>query len=455
MVFEITINKDREIVKSPQPSIECDRLVLFFSGIIYNKEFLKRSLRLEGNTIEEVLLEIFKTRPTLAEVVSKINGIFSIIVFDKDTGMIMALRDRNGFMKLKFISMEDGAYSFSETIGDDITPGIIFIFSRYGESSIKYNDYARSGKYWNDIRNRYITTKYKAQFKEISNSLAHLTTDQIIDFSPQLLQRVEYPEKVNMFKFLKRADMFKVCEYAKLRQVLLSSIKSIVNSFFKDDVIYILLDDDISTISIALLLSELGISFKTFSIVEEFKNHKQPYISTFLKTDHTVLPYNPTIIKYEIEDTLKTADNITIASVLPVYVLCKHINSLAETNANLILPTLSNEIFGGSFDSSVDDYTAYEVTINRLVEAPNFIIRETASCVDKFSLRAHYLYNDINICNYILFLNNKPRLVKGELQTRFNLKMAFSDVEDEELRSIIFSDIDTLTPLVRKLESLV
>lgn len=455
MVFKVTINKDGSLSNFSHPAVECERIVMFFSGIIYNTGFLKRSLGLSSNSTEEVLHEIFKTQGNLPEIMVKINGYFSIVLFDKNTNMTMAVRDRNGFGRLKILSTDDGTYSFSDTLGDDVEPGVIFIFHNDGMKTFRYNNYSEMGKYWNDIRNKYIFTKYKSQFKEIISPLSHLTSDQIIDFSSVIMKNTDYPAKVDMFKFMKRVEMFKACEYTKLKHMCRTAMKSILNSVSQNNVIYILLDDDIATIAIAMLLNEAGVPFKSFSVCEETADVITfPQSAVCLKSNHTVIPYNMALIKSEIENLLNTKDSITIGTILPTYVMCKHIDLTCE-NAELILPTLANELFGGSFDSSVDDYFAHQITINRLSEAHRFIINETTCCVDKFNLRAHYLYNDIHIIKYVMFLNNKPRVFNNRLQTRMNIKMAFSDVDDDKLLyELVFSDVDRLTTIVRSLESI-
>lgn len=462
MVFNVTINRNCEFINSSsQPSLECDRIALFFSGTIYNKGFLKRTLNLASNTTEEMLFEIFKTHTRLQDIIARINGIFSIVVVDKSTGMIMALRDRNGFSTLRYINILDDVYSFSDTTstnGTDIEPGVIYGFSVLNDliKTVRYNDYTEVGRYWREIRNKYIITKYKNQFKDIIAPISHLTTDQIIDFSKHIIHNTEYPAKIDMFKLILRVDMFKACEYAKLRILFTITIKTILTQIFQpNDVIYVLADDDISTIAIILTLSELGVKFKTFSVYDETtENPKIPYVVSLLKTEHESMPYNLVLVKNDIATTINTTDSIAIANTLPVYMLCRYAGSSMETNINLILPTLSNELFGGSFDSSVADEFARDITINRLIEAHRFTILETIKCVEKYNVRAHYPYNDIHLTKYALFLNNKPRDINGKLQTRSNLKMAFSNVEDEKLLDLIFSDTDTITPIVRGLENI-
>ena len=464
VLFTVTINQnDNSIVSETLPTAECEHIALYFSGTVYNKNYIKKTYNIVQNEIDDVLLEILKTQRNLPEVVSKINGIFSILVYDKSSKTIIAVRDRSGFGALSYKLNDDGSFTFSNisTPVSTTTPVVpvgnfLIFYNNDAVSLVNYNDYEKQGKYWLNIRNRYLVSKHRCKFKAIAKSLESLTTDQILTFADDIIRGTAYPEKVDMFKFLQYAKLFAICEYTKLYNLLTISLKSIVN--VSDNNICVLLNDDVNTIALAVILKELKVSFKTFSIHDEFSKITVPYASTYLNTNHTVITYNTLIIRSEIEEMFKTSEKVTIASILPTYVFCKHLSKTFE-NTNAILPTLADEIFGGGFNTtSITPELASQLTVNRIISASDIVVPETRHCVQKFNIKAHYPYGDIHIIKYALFINNSPVLYKGNLQSRMILKKAIITpglIEDTKLINIIFSDADVLTPIVRTLESLI
>lgn len=385
MVFAITIDQsDNKIIKSTTPTVQSDHLLLFFSGTIYNHAYLKAVYKLESNTVEEIVFEIFKTQTDIGSIIPKINGIFSIVVVDKAADSIIAIRDRNGFGMIRRRIETSGNYTITDEslvnemlYSELLSPGEIVIFDKHSSlSSTTYNDYEKQWQYWQGVRNRYVVTKHGPRFKGIAQSVSHLTTDQIIEFSSEILTRTNYPEKVEMFKFLQCVKMFEACEYSKLTELLKRALKAIVSSAGNTE-LCVLLDDSVSTTCIVVLLREIGVTnFKTFSVHNEFEKIFIPAIVSTLKTDHTPILYNP-----------------RTTPVVSTYIFCKHVGQLSDT-PTVLLPTLASEIFS---ENPVADLTS---------ETTRTMILKTTECIDKFNLSAHYPYGDIHVIKYALFLKN-------------------------------------------------
>ena len=430
MGFSVVIDQNNTIVSSSEPAIVNDGIVMFFSGVVYNEEYIKSTHRITAHSTAEMFLEILKSHADIPSIISKINGIFSLVIVDDTTKTIVAFRDRNGLGSLRYSFDINNSITFRDSVFNgnnympiqEVPPGQILIFL-CGEvvNKITYNDYEKQGNYWLDIRDKYLVTKYRSKFKTVVPQLSHLNTDQIIENSPLLLETTNYPEKVEMFKFLQCVRAFEQSEYEKLNSLLRRAV-SVITSFVKDE-IYVFLNNDVSTICLVHILKSIKARFKTFSVHKEFEEAIPPRASIVFDTDHTKIFYDPVTIMYEIGQYTEIENG---ENIIPTFVFCKHIGTLSEC-PQAILPTLANELFSKP--------------TNRLSMIISKPVLETSVCTEKFNVQVHYPYADIHVVKFALFLNAGYKNYMGKTQSRCVLKIVAShEIEDKELIDIIFSD---------------
>jgi len=105
---------------SHQPYFEKNNnLVLIFNGEIYNfqdfkKEFIEKKIVLNSNGDTEILYKIFSEQNF--QCLSKLNGMFSFIFFDKKNKKIFAARDRFGVKPLYYYIHENKFIFFASEI---------------------------------------------------------------------------------------------------------------------------------------------------------------------------------------------------------------------------------------------------------------------------------------------------------------------------------------------------
>ncbi len=102
--------------RSNQPFVSYDgRYVMIYNGEIYNyKELAKKfNLELKTKSDTEVLLKLFERLGS--EMLSLLNGMFSIVILDKLNDRFFAARDRLGVKPL-YYSHNNGTYIFSSEI---------------------------------------------------------------------------------------------------------------------------------------------------------------------------------------------------------------------------------------------------------------------------------------------------------------------------------------------------
>lgn len=412
MVFSVTVNQENKIIKSTNPVVDSDDICLFFSGIIYNKDFLKREYTLESNTPECIIHELFKIQKYLPKIISLINGIFSIVVIDRTTNTLVAIRDRNGVGNLIYYLEPSGDFTFSDTVLDktvnyrSINPGEIVSFND-GEITDRniYNSYEQQYEYWQSVRDRYVVTKHKQRFKNIG--IAGLTTDQIISFSNVLIDRAKYPEKVDMFKFIQAVKLFEICEFTKLYDLMKRAVKIIVD-MNRNACFFVLLDDSVETIFLIILLKEFEVEIKTFSVHDEFEFITPPRVVGILNLeDHSMITHNSATTRTEINSVFGFQPSLKTELV---YVFCKHIGQVSEAPVAMFT-TLAEDFFTGNIISNLTSSNS---------------VFETSLCLEKFNIEGHFPYADIHLGKYCLFLNNRPRVVRERQQEKYMLKIAFS-----------------------------
>lgn len=189
-----------------------DRFVMVYNGEVYNyREIaaeLKQSFQCEFKTSSdtEVILEAFAHYGT--RFVEKLNGMFAIAVFDKQTKELFLFRDRLGIKPLYYASIEDVFYFASElkaikkvtdskltlnyeAIASYLHVGFISApFSIYNEvSKLESGHYIKINKQGVEAR------KYWSSFDVITENTITNEKEALVKFSDLLSSSVQYQLK--------------------------------------------------------------------------------------------------------------------------------------------------------------------------------------------------------------------------------------------------------------------
>lgn len=101
----------------PMSDIHC-KLTIVFNGEIFNHLELRKNLILKGHIFKtdhsdtEVILNMY--REYGEDMLSKLNGMFSFVIYDKDRGLLFGARDRSGIKPLYYSQDAYGFYFSSE-----------------------------------------------------------------------------------------------------------------------------------------------------------------------------------------------------------------------------------------------------------------------------------------------------------------------------------------------------
>ncbi|GLT17500.1 asparagine synthetase B [Vibrio zhanjiangensis] len=105
----------------------CENYHIVFNGEVYNHKELRKELESDGynfktNTDTEVILNLYIKFKE--DFIKKLNGIFSIVIFDKKRDIFICARDRFGTKPLYYLSGEDyvGFSSDYQTLVELLTP---------------------------------------------------------------------------------------------------------------------------------------------------------------------------------------------------------------------------------------------------------------------------------------------------------------------------------------------
>lgn len=181
-----------------QPMLsDCENYVIVFNGEIYNyleiKEELKSDYQFKTHSDTEVLLVAYKKWG--AEMMHRLNGMFSMAIWDKKKQKLFVARDRFG-VKPFYYTVSDGQFYFSSEIKTLFAAGI-----PKEKNQKVWANYFVSGTYglpdetfWQNIHQLPAGHFYEIEYSE--NFTQELVKPQKwYDFSSRIAQLEQFPKK--------------------------------------------------------------------------------------------------------------------------------------------------------------------------------------------------------------------------------------------------------------------
>ena len=385
----------------------CGRYVIVYNGEIYNfKEIaLELNLNCQTSSDTEVIIEAFALKGL--DFVNMLNGMFVIVIYDKQTNTLYLFRDRIGIKPL-FYYLDEKNFIFASEL--KALKKLDFIKNKLSINNNAINDFLHIGY----IPEPY--TIYNQINKFPSGSFAVVkNNNEKINFS--ISKYWDIDEKISKSII---TDEFEA--KGKLKSLLEKSVKY---RMISDVPFGTFLSGGIdSSLVTAIAQSLSSTPIKTFSIgFNEAKNNESQYarnIANYLKTDHHefVVSYKnaidliPDIFEYYDEPY---ADSSAIPTML--------VSKLAKEYVTM---TLSGD--GG--DELFHGYGAY-LWANRLDNTINRLFGASASCIfsklsNKYKRVSHLLkyVNKEDIKSHI-FSQEQYYFSKSEINSLRNTKCEF------------------------------
>jgi asparagine synthase (glutamine-hydrolysing) len=296
--------------ESNQPMVNKDRgIYLVFNGEIYNYLELKKELidySFKTNSDTEIIIAAYCKWGV--KFVQKINGMFSIAIYDKRKGIILLVRDHIGKKPL-YYSHSNGCFSFgSEVKALTGLPGVGTKISK-----LATNQYFSTG---------YIGGKHSIYEDILQLSAGHYAIFNIQDYSSLNIKRYWHlPVSDN----ITNVDENELVD--ELDELLLNSIKLRMRS---DVPIGFFLSGGLdSSLMVAMASKISNTPLNTFTI--EFPNtpnDESEYagnISSYFSTHHTKHKINEEILP-QVPELIQNLDQpFADSSFIPTYYLCKEV----------------------------------------------------------------------------------------------------------------------------------
>lgn len=317
-----------------QPFVSsCEKYAAVFNGEIYNYRELKSDLEKEGvvfstNSEIEVIINLYMREG--AEFVSKLRGMFAILVYDKENKSIFAARDPFGIKPLYYRESKDG-----------------IVFSSEMKAFFFDEDY--KGFDVNEERlQHYFTFQYVTEPDTITETIKILPKGSYMLYS-------EKPE-IKEYYVQSFAPDVKTSYDAKKKKLRETVEESVAAHMLSDVPLGSFLSSGIDSAVITAVASKLQPGIKAFTVGFNVKGYTEladaKGISSHLDIDHLLLECN-------IDDFLKSYERVIYhldspvadPSVVAIYLICKE----AAKHVKVVLSGEgSDEMFAGYriYDSS-------------------------------------------------------------------------------------------------------
>lgn len=424
------------------------------NGEIYNHKFLeqKYNLQMQSQSDCECILPLYQHsmqgKNTMQMKVTKFfqqfDGVFSMIVYDKETNSIVFGRDKIGVKPLFYL------FSDSHFIIASEAKVLNFIKSEIGN---KFKSVSSSGilelngsqfgiynisKHQISLQNYYSLNSFQfsigTQKQEISN-----ITDQISKLNVDSSNENSLDQTIQL-----------------VHDCLVNAVKKRTMS---DRPVGCLLSGGVDSSIIASILAKIykesNQKIKTFSIgfpdSTDIKYARE--VAAFIGSDHHeyIIDYETAIKAIpDVIYAIETYDITTIRASTPMYLLCKWIKeNFSETV--IFSGEGSDELFGGYlyFHNCPNEQEFQNETIRLLEQLPKYDVLRAERCTSSNSLELREPFLDINLIELVLSINPNWKLPQVESNSnlkfeKFILRKAFTNnyLPDHVLwrRKAAFSD---------------
>jgi len=410
-----------DLVTGHQPIHNEDKSIwIIYNGEIYNFPELKSQLIKKGhkfytNTDTEVIVHLYEEEEE--EVVNKLNGMFSIAIWDKKKGKLLLVRDRLGIKPLHYLELNNQ-----------------FIFSSEIKSILQTN-YQREIDF--DALSQFFTFEYIPAPKTIFKGIKKLLPGHMIIVQDNKIKIKSYWDIKYEYnpKNIKDEDYYTEEIYQRLKE-------SVSKRLISNVPLGVFLSGGIDSSTITALMSKVADSkIKTFSIGFEEKSFNElnyaKKVANYFQTDHQEFVVKSNTVKELVPILMEYLDEpLADASIIPTYIISK----LARKYVTVALAgDGGDELFAG-----YDTYKAYQVA-RYYRKVPKFIrdriIYKIVSSLPasqkrlSFEFKAKKFISGIDyppeIANYIWWGAYNPlekeRLFSNELKSLINEEL-FSPV---------------------------
>jgi asparagine synthase (glutamine-hydrolysing) len=381
------------------------------NGEIYNHSELehKYNLKMNSHSDCECLIPLYKlftkskSEENLVKYFNEIDGVFSMIIYDKDENKLIMGRDRIGVKPLFYLENDDFFILSSEAKSIDfISCNLVDLLETTKNKEIKQFPPRSFGVY--DLDNNSLSIH---EYFNMNNFLVPSLESKLSD-KENLMNHIS-----NVHNLLYRA----------VNKRLLS-----------DRPIGCLLSGGVDSSIIASILSNIyknkGKKIKTFSIgfpdSTDLKYAK--IVADFIGSDHHeyVIQYEDALkVIPDVIRAIETYDITTIRASTPMYMLCKWIKENFEETV-IFSGEGSDEVFAGYlyFHNAPDQYELHRETIKLVSKLHVYDVLRADRCTSGNSLELREPFLDKDLINYVCDLYGKYKLPINGYE-KFLLRQAF------------------------------
>ncbi|WP_024615435.1 asparagine synthase (glutamine-hydrolyzing) [Clostridium sp. Ade.TY] len=309
-----------------QPYNYNDKYTIVFNGEIYNYKSLREELKLrkyEFKTNSEVevigaLYETFKEK-----LVSKLRGMFAIVIYDKECEKVVAFRDYFGIKPLYYIEKDGGLYFSSEL------KGLREMFHNFTYTNTALCQYASF---------QYIPSNSDTLFKEIKI------------LPPGSVLEKNLNSNLNIHKYFD--VVFKEEEHneEELKKEIKSTIKESVKMHLESDVpVATFLSSGIDSSIITKIASDINPNIVSYTIGFDIEGYDETELAKKFADDIGIKNVS---IKLNYKDYIRELPKIVYhmdspigdPSIIPLYYICKEVSKDYKV---VLSGEGSDEFFGG------------------------------------------------------------------------------------------------------------
>jgi len=381
------------------------------NGEIYNHLDLENKYNLKMNSKSdcECLIPLYKlfthsqvhTEKKLNKLFNEIDGVFSMLIYDKERQEVILSRDRIGVKPLFYLNNDEFFIISSEAKSIDYIKCHHMYFSEIHYEILQFPP--RSFGIYNLENNTLNINQYFNM-----NTFLVPELDNSLSFNENLLTCIN-----NVHNIL---------------------YKAVIKRLLSDRPIGCLLSGGVDSSIIASILSKIykskGKTIKTFSIgfPDSTDLKYARIVADFIGSEHHeyIIHYEDALkIIPEVIKTIETYDITTIRASTPMYLLCKWIKENFKETV-IFSGEGSDEVFGGYlyFHNAPDNHEFHKETIRLVSNLHIYDVLRADRCTSGNSLELREPFLDKDLINYVCKLQGKYKKPFNDYE-KYLLRIAF------------------------------
>jgi asparagine synthase (glutamine-hydrolysing) len=409
---------------SNQPMSSKDKKVhLVFNGEIYNYKDLKKELRdynfVTHSDTEVIIAAYYKWG---VEFIKKLNGMFSIALYDVRTHLIILARDHIGKKPL-YYSYSDQYFCFGSEVKALIgLPGV-------------GNDICEAAS------NQYFSTGFVSGENSIYRDIKQIKPGRYMVYNLKTFQVVKIEQYWSLTVTNGNSKISKIDLVNEFEDLLIKSVTDRMNS---DVPLGVFLSGGLDSSLIAAIASNISQEkINTFTIgFSGYKNDEEEYansVASFLGTNHTTYNISSNILK-NIPSLINKLDQpFADSSFIPTYYLCKEVKGGVDV---VLSGDGGDELFAG-----YEQYSNFSWEYRARGLLP-YSIRKAVGKISKFLPERHktrvlkrFIYDDIYqsmgaYASRFFDYSERKKLLSGSINV--------SNIPEKHFNSSFLENIDWL-----------